>query len=219
MRKIDQDLLMKIFETLLQAYGPQSWWPGDSPWEICIGAVLTQNTNWGNVEKAIKNLKTLNAVNPEKILAMKPEELEEAIRPSGYFRLKAKRLRNVTEWWLKNVENNCLSSSKKSMDLWRQSLLAVNGVGPETADSILLYSFNLPTFVVDTYTKRIFARHFGTDPQIEYHDLRAIFMNSLPADYKLFNEFHALIVQLGKELCRKNTCELNCPLRKLGNHN
>lgn len=209
MKKTD---LVKIYEILYKAYGPQHWWPGDTPWEICIGAVLTQNTNWGNVEKAIANLKRGDNICPVKIRKMPLSELESAIRPSGYFRLKAQRLLAVTDWWLENVENERLHPKGQPLSFWRESILEVKGVGPETADSILLYSFNLPTFVIDAYTRRIMARHFGFKPDIDYHELRQIFMDNLPHDPKLFNEFHALFVRTAKEACRKNTCGSNCPL-------
>jgi endonuclease-3 related protein len=204
--------LMKLYQKMLDRFGPQEWWPGDTPWEICAGAVLTQNTNWGNVEKAIANLKELNALCPRRICEMPSPELAEAIRPSGYFNLKAVRLRCVAEWWLQNVKNDKLAQ-KKNLQYWRHSILEVKGVGPETADSILLYSFDLPTFVIDTYTKRIMARHFGTEPEIDYHELQALFMNNLPDDPELFNEFHALFVRTAKETCIKKECKSDCPLK------
>jgi len=208
--------LQRIYDVLYKTYGPQYWWPGDTPWEICVGAVLTQNTNWSNVEKAIVNLKVANKLSPEKIMAMPDSELEEALKPSGYFRIKTQRLKNVTRWWLDNVVSDKLSSSKK-LSVWRESILSVNGVGPETADSILLYSFNLPTFVIDAYTRRIVARHCGTSEDIDYHELQALFMNNLPADYTLFNEYHALLVRMAKDDCRKSFCSEKCPLCKLKN--
>ena len=208
MKKID---LLNIYETLYEEYGPQHWWPGDSPWEICVGAVLTQNTNWKNVEKAISNLKKCGNLCPLKIRKLPLPELESALRPSGYFRLKAQRLLAVTRWWLENVENDRLIPKGKPLPFWRESILKVKGVGPETADSILLYSFNLPTFVIDAYTKRIMARHFGFSHDVDYHELRKFFMDKLPNDAKLFNEFHALFVRAAKETCHKNSCTENCP--------
>jgi len=204
-------LVNNIYHVLFECFGPQYWWPGDSPWEICLGAVLTQNTNWGNVEKAIANLKTIDSLCPRKILEMKRESLEEALRPSGYFKLKSVRLSNVARWWLENVENDKLKKRPSNLDYWRDSILAVNGVGPETADSILLYSFGLPTFVIDAYTRRIMHRHFNTPENVSYAVLRDLFMDNLPHDAKLFNEYHALFVRLAKELCRKNICLPSCP--------
>lgn len=216
--------LLKIYHKLFEIYGPQNWWPGDSPWEICVGAVLTQNTNWSNVEKAIVNLKKGGLIsnfpaqkNPEHFPAKFTETpisiIEEMIRPSGYFHLKTERMMHVAEWWLTNVSGGFLCQDGKSLDFWRNSLLKVKGVGAETADSILLYAFNLPTFVVDSYTKRVMARHLGTDPDIDYHKLRDLFMENLPLDAKLFNEYHALIVQVAKEECLKRECKDSCPLR------
>ena len=204
--------LLKIYELMYKAYGSQHWWPGETPWEICIGAILTQNTNWGNVEKAISNLKRGGNICPVKIRNMPLSELESAIRPSGYFHLKAQRLLAVTDWWLENVENDKLRPKGKSLTFWRESILNVKGVGPETADSILLYCFNQPTFVIDAYTKRIMARHFGFKLDIDYHELRQYFMDNLPHDPKLFNEFHALYVRTAKDACRKSSCGSNCPL-------
>jgi endonuclease-3 related protein len=205
--------LIKIYEALFSKYGPQHWWPGDSPWEVCAGAVLTQNTNWTNVEKAIANLKRMNLLEPEKILSSKKEKLEEALKPSGYFRIKAERLRNMTKWWIENVRDNRPTRIAEGENFVRNSLLSVNGVGHETADSILLYSFEIPVFVIDAYTKRIMHRHFGIEPRISYHDLQTLFHQGLPKDAKLFNEFHALFVRIAKDHCRKNICTDECPLK------
>jgi len=216
--------LLKIYNNLLDTYGHQSWWPGDSTWEICVGAVLTQNTNWANVEKAIINLKHGGLIAtgteqarhvdfPAKFRETPISEIEEMIRPSGYFRLKADRMMHLSEWWLQNVLNGQLNQTGKHLDYWRNSLLKVKGVGPETADSILLYAFDLPTFVIDSYTKRIMARHLGTDINIDYHEMRDIFMDKLPHEAKLFNEYHALIVQVAKKTCLKRECLESCPLR------
>ena len=138
-------------------------------------------------------------------------ELESAIRPSGYFRLKAQRLLAVTDWWLENVENDRLHPKGKPLSFWRESILKVKGVGPETADSILLYSFNLPTFVIDAYTRRIMERHFGFNHDIGYNELQKNFMKNLPNEPKLFNEYHALFVRAAKEACHKSSCSSNCP--------
>jgi len=210
-KKLD---LIKIYESLYKEYGPQHWWPGDTPWEVCVGAVLTQNTSWTNVEMAISNLQKLNSICPVKIKNMPLAKLENAIHPSGFYRLKARRLLAVTDWWLANVENDKLHPPGKSLASWRESILSVKGVGPETADSILLYSFNLPTFVIDAYTRRIMSRHFGSNPDIAYHELQKYFMDNLPSDPQLFNEFHALFVRMAKEHCRKSGCREGCPLKK-----
>lgn len=220
MRIIAKDAFIGLYETLFNAYGQQNWWPGDSAWEICVGAVLTQNTNWTNVEKAIANLKAAGLINkgdatsdPAKLAATEPEKIAELIRPSGYFNLKTARLLHVTNWWLENRRKIEKPGNSAYLHKIRESLLNVNGVGPETADSILLYSFGLPTFVVDTYTKRVFSRHLGTPPDIDYHELRALVIENLPNDARLFNEFHALIVKVAKESCLKAKCGNDCPLR------
>lgn len=209
---MDKKEIRKIYDVMFERFGPQHWWPGDSPWEICLGAVLTQNTNWGNVEKAIANLKAIKSLCPRKILAMERFKLEDALRPSGYFKLKSERLSNVARWWLENVEDDKLKKHPADLAYWRESILVVNGVGPETADSILLYSFGLPTFVIDAYTRRIMHRHFKTPADASYDFLQRLFMDNLPHDSKLFNEFHALFVRLAKDFCRKNICLPGCPL-------
>ena len=218
-RIIAKDTLIGLYETLFKAYGSQNWWPGDSAWEICVGAVLTQNTNWTNVEKAIANLKAAGLIDkgdetsdPAKFADTAPEKIAELIRPSGYFNLKTKRLLNVTEWWLGNVDSKGQPIDKPTLRDIRESLLTVKGVGPETADCILLYCFDYPTFVVDAYTKRVFARHLGTQPDWDYHELRALVMDNMPNEARLFNEFHALIVRVAKKSCLKSKCEDDCPL-------
>jgi len=220
-----KNILIDIFDKLYSAYGPQHWWPGDSTWEICIGAILTQNTNWNNVEKAIVNLKRKDFISAssdnnsfaQKILNEKKELIEDLIRPSGYFRQKTLKLKEFSLWWMRNTVNGKIPDGFKMNDL-RDSLLSVKGIGPETADSILLYAFDCPSFVIDSYTKRIMSRHIDTDVNIEYHSLRKIFMDNLPEDAKLFNEFHALLVKLAKDACLKKECSNKCVLRSLDNY-
>lgn len=221
--------VIELFNLLLKAYGEQKWWPitlagdieptyNDVPltssmrYEIALGAVLTQNTNWNNVKKAIANLNKAKLISPSKIISIPDKKLETAIRPSGYFRMKTIKLKILTEWWIENIDEQ-KRPTKAKLDYWRKKILAVKGIGPETADSILLYCFNLPTFVIDSYTKRIMARHYGTPIDIPYEELRDLFMKTLPHEPKLFNEFHALFVKLGKVACRKNECLSQCPLR------
>ncbi len=202
------------FDILSARFGRQYWWPGGSPWEICTGAVLTQNTSWNNVEKAIALMKSAGAMDPQVVAELPDAELEDLIRPSGFFRIKTRRLKNMAAWWLANVRDSKLPSGHPAAE-WRRRLLDVNGIGPETADSILLYCFNLPFFVIDAYTRRISARHFDTDPDISYHELQKLFMENLPASEELFNEYHALLVRNAKACCRKNICLEDCPLRSL----
>ena len=221
---------MRIYQTLLGAYGPQRWWPTTldghaSPsyhgrplcargkFEVAVGAVLTQNTNWGNVERALGNLLKADLLAPERIMGVDDDLLLAAIRPSGYYNIKLRRLRSLTAWWRAHVKDGKLSLAGRPMTFWRESLLEVKGVGRETADSILLYCFDLPTFVIDAYTKRIMARHFGTPSDVDYDELRSLFLDTLPEDAALFKEFHALFVQLAKEACRKAVCLEACPLR------
>ena len=187
--------LLEIYEKLLRSFGEQGWWPADTKLEVIVGAVLTQNTNWKNVERAIKNLKKEGLLGWKRLLEVSEERLAEVIRPAGFYRLKAKRLKEVLGY---------LSRVRRPK---REDLLKVNGVGEETADSILLYAYHVPTFVVDAYTRRIMGRVMGVKG-----DLKEFFESNLPKDLKLFKEFHALLVELGKRFCKKEpSCE-GCPL-------
>jgi endonuclease-3 related protein len=204
--------LIEIYNTLYNAFGPQHWWPGDTPFEIAVGAILTQNTNWGNVEKAIKNLKKDNVLDAEILHKMSHKRLASLIRPAGYFNIKAKRLKN----FLSYLCNHCSGSMKKmgtgDTHILRENLLDVNGIGPETADSICLYALERPVFVIDAYTKRVLNRHGLAPEKATYHELQEFFHKNLPPDVDLFNEFHALLVMLGKHYCKpKPKCE-GCPL-------
>lgn len=207
--------LQKAFEQLYDAYGPQSWWPGDSQFEIMVGAVLTQNTSWKNVEQAIDNLREFGALS---ILAMHRlciEELSELIRPAGYFRLKAKRLKNLVTFLVVECHGSTDFLSQGSIDDLRHRLLSINGIGPETADSILLYAGHLPTFVVDAYTARVVKRHGWIDGDADYYEIKSFFEDQLELDSRHFNEFHALIVQVGKQHCKKTPVCPGCPLESL----
>ena len=195
--------LMDIYNALFAHYGPQHWWPGETPFEVMVGAVLTQNTNWGNVEKAIANLKAVGSLDPFAIHVMSHERLAELIRPSGYFNIKARRLKNFISYFVKMYDGDIELMKAADCGSLREELLAVNGVGPETADSILLYALGCPTFVVDAYTKRIFSRHGFFQEDTDYHDVRRLFMGNIPPDVQLYNEYHALIVRLAKDRCLK----------------
>lgn len=207
-------LLTEGFEKLLNHYGPRDWWPGDTPFEVMVGAILTQNTNWKNVEKAIANLKSKNVLEPSSLLELQPETLADLIRPAGYFKLKTKRLRSFLEYFVDAYDGDVDAMRDRSVYALREELLSVKGIGPETADSILLYALDKPTFVIDTYTKRILSRHDVCDEFATYDDLQDMFMSALPEDVQLFNEYHALIVETAKDFCRKNPlcdeCPLNC---------
>jgi len=205
--------LSDIFKILLNRYGHRQWWPGETAFEVCVGAILTQNTNWSNVEKAIANLKKADLLTIKGIASITKDELAILIRPSGYFNVKAQRLIDFVSFLKKNYNGNLELLFKKRWHDTRDELLSVRGIGPETADSILLYAGNKPSFVVDTYTRRIFNRLGLVDEGISYDELRNFFMERLPQDTTLFNEYHALIVQLGKEICRtKPRCRECCLL-------
>jgi endonuclease-3 related protein len=207
-----QQQLMVVYQRLIGAYGDQSWWPADSSFEVMVGAVLTQNTAWTNVEKAISNLKHADSLTLEGLLALPDEALAQLIRPSGYFNIKAKRLKNLCLW----IADNGGESKLAAVDTGalRLSLLQVNGVGPETADDILLYAFARPVFVIDTYTRRLFSKLCliqGTEP---YEDLRQIFEAELEADVSLFNQYHALVVRHAREKCQQTAECRHCDVER-----
>ncbi len=207
--------LSEIYRLLLDHFGPQDWWPGETPLEIMVGAVLTQNTNWGNVERAIANLKQENLLHFEALGAISMEALAELIRPSGYYNLKAKRLKNLLTAIGENFDTLDDFFSQAPHDL-RLSLLSISGIGPETADSIMLYAAEQPTFVVDAYTHRILSRHNMISEESDYHEIQELFMDNLPQETPLFNEYHALLVCLGKEYCKKSNPRCTgCPLEHL----
>lgn len=207
--------LLEIYRLLSERFGPQHWWPGQTPFEIIVGAILTQNTNWGNVEKAIANLKTARCLSAEKMHSLELPALAQLIRPAGYFNIKAKRLKNFLDWLFANYDGKLENLESISTDRLREELLSVKGIGPETADSILLYALNRETFVVDAYTARISCRHYLIEPGTDYESLRSLFQSNLHVDVKLYNEFHALLVRLGKEYCRPTALCPSCPLEQL----
>lgn len=205
-------LLMEMYDAMLDHFGHQQWWPGDSRFEIIIGAILTQNTNWTNVEKAIANLKAQNALDPAVLHEADHEDLAQWIRPAGYFNIKAKRLKNFLNWLFENCNGDPDGPAAYSPFALRESLLSINGIGPETADSIALYAYQKPVFVVDTYTCRIGVRHGLLTTDMNYDMIQEYFQSCLPDDVRLFNEYHALLVCVGKNFCKpKPKCE-KCPL-------
>jgi len=209
------DTLLKVYDMLYAAFGPQRWWPGDSPFEVMVGAVLVQNTAWKNVERAIDNLREARLVDPHRLHRLAQDELEEMIRPAGYYRLKARRLRNLIDWLIDRYDGSLAAMFSTPLDELRQGLLGVNGIGPETADSILLYAGELPVFVVDTYTHRVLARHGWIDADADYPSIQEHFQQSLPEDVALYNEYHALLVRVGHLHCRKQPQCTQCPLESL----
>jgi endonuclease-3 related protein len=194
--------LHALFDHLYRAYGAQHWWPAESPFEVMVGAVLTQNTAWGNVEKALANLKRANAFEPATIAAMPETELANLLRPAGYFNVKARRLHSYCRWYLARGGYAVLVG--EPLHRLRQQLLEVQGVGPETADDILLYAFDRPVFVIDAYTRRVLGRLGHAYSEARYEALRAQIEEELPSDARLYNEYHALLVRHGKEVCRKS---------------
>ena len=212
----NNNLFLSVYERLSAHYGPQYWWPGDSNLEIMVGAVLTQNTNWTNVEKAIANLKNSDQLSFSCLHDMPIEELAEYIRPAGYYNIKARRLKNLFQMVEDEYEGEIAFLFEDSLDGSRENLLRVKGVGPETADAILLYAAKKPAFVIDTYTHRVFSRHQLVEEDTDYYSLQQEFLDSLPEDVSLFNEFHALIVAVAKEFCKKKKprCS-NCPLQRV----
>ena len=206
----------QIYRRLLRAFGPQHWWPGETPFEMMVGAVLTQNTNWQNVERAIANLKGAGLLEGRKLARVPTARLARLIKPSGYFNVKARRLRAFLDWYMRRTGDGCVQHLRGARTpQLRAELLAVNGIGPETADSILLYGLGRKVFVVDAYTRRFLTRHALVEPGASYENIRSMFENRLPKSLKVYNEYHALIVRLGKEICRpKPLCD-TCPLRKL----
>ena len=206
------NVLTEVYERLYTEFGPQHWWPGESPFEIMVGAVLVQNTSWKNVEVAIENLIEAGVMDPQQLLRLPIEELQELIRPAGYFRLKAGRLRNLLRLIVEDYEGSVERMRSTNLEKLREDLLAVNGIGPETADSILLYALDLPTAVVDAYTHRVLNRHGWIDEDADYYRLKELVEDSMPREVALFNEFHALMVRVGRLHCRKTPkCE-TCPL-------
>jgi len=200
------NMLFKIYKRLYKAYGPQKWWPVTSKnkqFEVIIGAILTQNTSWKNVEKAIANLKKAGLIKAEKIKAVNVKKLAKLIKPSGYFNQKAERLKTAAGFFLENKTPS------------RQELLDIKGIGPETADSILLYALGRPFFVIDMYTKRIMSRIGLCDNKAGYDELQQMFHAQLPKDAEMFNEYHALLVELAKQHCMKKPSCNGCPVAGL----
>ena len=201
--------IRKFFDVFFEHYGPQKWWPCQSGarWEIITGAILTQNTAWTNVEKSIGNLFAADVMSPERVLATPDTDLQELIRPAGFFTQKCAYLKAMAAFMLEREV-----AFEQSADVWtlRRELLTVKGVGRETADSILLYAFNKPIFVIDAYTRRVAERHLHLDGTLHYDILQKIFMDALPPDVAIYNEYHALIVALCKESCHKSGCGKFC---------
>jgi endonuclease-3 related protein len=208
--------LLRYYEAMSGALGPMRWWPAETPFEVIVGAILTQSTAWGNVERAIANLRAAELLTPAAMLRVRVSRLAALVVPSGYFRQKARKLKAFVRFLEAEYQGSLARLFETPTLELRKKLLAVHGIGPETADSILLYAGNHPVFVVDAYTHRILGRHGITDGKPDYERVRSFLEASLPPQVELFNEFHALIVNTGKNWCRKSAprCE-ECPLRSL----
>lgn len=210
----DNNATLRIYGALFDAFGPQHWWPGETPFEVIVGAILTQNTAWGNVERAIANLKSAGLLSVDGLSRAPRRKIARLVRPSGYFNQKAVKLKAFIDFLHNGYGGSLDRMARERTPMLRRRLLDVHGIGPETADSILLYAFGRPVFVVDAYTKRIFGRHGLIPEDTPYHDVQRFITARVPKSVRLYNEFHALIVRLGKDFCRKTPkCE-QCPLRR-----
>lgn len=204
--------LREIYRRLYDAYGPQHWWPGETPFEVIVGAILTQSAAWANVEKAISNLKAVGALSPDGLARLSEGELARLVHPAGYFNAKARKLKAFVALLSQRFDGELERLLAAPVEELRPSLLATHGIGPETADSILLYAAGRPVFVIDAYTRRLFSRLGMSPGRDSYDSWQAFFMENLEAGAPLFNEYHALIVRHGKEVCRRQPrCE-GCPL-------
>ncbi len=213
--QISAGTLKNVYKKLFSSFGPQQWWPAKTSFEVAIGAILVQNTNWENAKKAIENLRKTNILSPKKLNEAPCRSLSLLIKPAGYFNVKARRLKNFINFLFQEYQGRMDLMGQEQTGLLRDKLLTVNGIGPETADSILLYAFQKPIFVVDAYTKRIFLRHQWIDSMADYHMIQELFMNFLKPNQKMFNEYHALLVHLAKKFCKTKPLCSGCPLDPL----
>jgi len=204
--------IVALYNSLQGRYGPQNWWPADSALECILGTILTQNTAWKNVEKAIKNLKSNDLISIEKFDSLPTKRLATLIRSSGYFNQKAIKIKNFINFVKKDYGGDLGKMLDEDTDELREKLLQIKGIGPETVDSILLYAAKKPIFVVDAYTYRILSRHGLIPEQTSYNEIQELIMDSVPKDTQIYNEYHALLVKVGKEHCRKKPLCEGCPL-------
>jgi len=213
-QKISQ-ALQNIYHQLMARYGPQHWWPAQEPFEVIVGAILTQSAAWGNVEKAIANLKAAKALSPNTLRQLPLTEVATLIRPCGYYNAKALKLKSFAHWLGEYYNDNLSELFANNIDPLRQQLLSIHGIGQETADSIILYAANKPIFVIDAYTRRIINRISLAPDSNSYTAYQALFMDNLPTDTRLFNEYHALLVRLAKDVCRKHPLCQRCCLNNI----
>jgi endonuclease-3 related protein len=211
--------LLNIYHQLMDRYGPQYWWPAQEPFEVIVGAILTQSAAWGNVEKAIANLKEAKALSPKALRQLSLSKVATLIHPSGYYNAKALKLKSFAHWLGEHFNDSLTKLFAGDINYLRQRLLSVRGIGEETADSIILYTANKPIFVIDAYTRRIINR-IGLAPVINsYSAYQSLFTNNLPTDTKLFNEYHALLVRLAKDVCRNHPLCQQCCLKEICHFN
>ncbi len=207
--------LQDIYRRLLAHYGPQHWWPAEEPFEVIVGAILTQSAAWGNVEKAIANLREADALSSKALRSLSTPKLAKLVRPCGYYNAKALKLKSFAYWLGNHHDDDLDSLFASSVEDLRQKLLSINGIGQETADSIILYAAGKPIFVVDAYTRRIISRLGLAPAKNSYADYQALFMGNLPPDAALFNEYHALLVCLGKKVCHPRPLCPQCCISEL----
>ncbi len=208
------EMLKELYQKLWDAFGPQGWWPGETPFEVIIGAILTQNTNWRNVAQVLDGLKDEGLLDPRALQEMPEEELARRLKPSGYFNIKTRRVKSFLDFFAQRFHNSPAEMARVDLGALRAELLKVKGIGPETADSILLYALHKPAFVVDAYTHRVLSRHSLAPESCSYDELQGLFMENLPSDVPLYQEFHALLVRVGKEFCRPKPRCSACPLHE-----
>lgn len=204
--------LMQVYRRLYRHYDDLHWWPGESPLEISVGAILTQNTAWTNVEKAIRRLKEARSLSVRALTRHSHKRLAHMIKPAGYFNVKAHRLKNFISFLQNRYGGSLRKMFQQDTGRLRDELLSVNGTGPETADSILLYAGEKPVFVIDAYTKRILSRHGLMPYEQSYDEFQQLFMKSIPSNVALYNQYHAMLVNVGKDFCRSKPLCSNCPL-------
>lgn len=207
--------LLQIYRKLYKEFGPQHWWPARTKFEVIVGAILTQNTNWGNVEKAIHRLKAAGVLSERALRDIPAAKLAALIKPAGYFNVKARRLKNFMRFLFDEYDGSLKAMGREDGHHLRQKLLTVNGVGPETSDSILLYALDRPVFVVDAYTKRFLYRHNLIERKADYHQIQELFTFHFDEDILFFQEYHALIVALGKNYCKPTPLCERCPLNRV----
>ena len=208
------NVLLQYFAAMHRHFGDQHWWPAESPFEVMIGAVLTQNTSWRGVELAIARLRDASAIDAVVLYRLGPVEIAPLIRPAGYFNVKSRRLWNLAAWFVETHHADFSALSRLPTQILRAQLLAIRGIGPETADSILLYALGRGIFVVDAYTRRLLSRHHLLPPAAGYHQMQQFMTAALPESVELYNEFHAQIVKTGKQYCRPSPRCDHCPLRR-----